>query len=188
MDFNRIVLYFNTIKYLKFIQIFYRILYFFKKRKKLSSHNINISTAQICFPYTLKGKKILYDDFFIFLNKKKKFKKIDWNFILYGKLWNYNLNYFDFLLQNNISKEEGINLIFDFISKKDSLKFGNQQYPTSLRIINFIKFISKYKIKDFRIDRIIYDDIYFLKNNLEYHLLGNHLLENGFSLLLYFNN
>ena len=36
---------------------------------------------------------------FIFLNKTKTFAdgSIDWNYSKFGKLWTYNLNYFDFL-------------------------------------------------------------------------------------------
>ncbi len=36
---------------------------------------------------------------FKFLNIEHTFDKIDWNYDGWGKLWTYNLNYFDFLLQ-----------------------------------------------------------------------------------------
>ena len=100
-----------------------------------------------------------------------------------GKLWTYNLNYFDFLNQENISKEEGLKLIRNYVSKHSQLKDGLEPYPISLRGINWIKFISKHQIQDAEINNILFNDYLRLADNLEYHLLANHLLENGFSLL-----
>ena len=57
-----------------------------------------------------------------------------------------------------------------------------EPYPTSLRIINWIKFIAKHKIEEPSILQIIRQDANRLSCNLEYHLLGNHILENGFAL------
>ena len=120
---------------------------------------------------------------FVFLNKEKVFSKIDWNFDEYGKLWNYNLNYFDFLQQNCLDKNTGLELINDFIEKFPQINNGREPYPTSLRVINWIKFISKNKVSDDRIDCYLSKQSYEIINNLEYHLLGNHLLENAFALL-----
>jgi hypothetical protein len=116
---------------------------------------------------------------FTMLNLSKRFEsKIDWNFADYGKLWTYNLTYFEYL-----NKKEDVSLIYDFIENICSVKDGLEPFPISLRGINWIKFLSKYKIKDKKIDDSLYAQYYILLDNLEYHLLGNHLLENGFSLL-----
>ena len=120
---------------------------------------------------------------FEFLNRKNTFDEIDWNFNNFGKLWIYNLNYFEFLNQKGISKEEGLWLIRDFISKKQTHKDGYDPYPTSLRIINWVKFLSKYEIHDEIINRQLYADCIRLTKYPEYHILANHLLENGFGLL-----
>ncbi|MEK9612747.1 MAG: alginate lyase family protein, partial [Flavobacteriaceae bacterium] len=101
----------------------------------------------------------------------------------YGKLWTYNLNYFDFLNQECISKQDGLILIEDYIKNKESLLDGKEPYPISLRGINWVKFLSKNRVSINRIDKTLYNDFIVLSNNLEYHLLGNHLLENSFSLL-----
>ncbi|MDB2317670.1 heparinase II/III family protein, partial [Flavobacteriales bacterium] len=119
---------------------------------------------------------------FEFLNIQHKFNQINWNFNLHKKLWTYNLNYFDFLNQKEISEKQGLELITDFINKYDKLIDGKEPYPTSLRIINWIKFISTHKISDDSIYKLIRKDANRLMKNLEYHLLGNHLLENGFAL------
>jgi hypothetical protein len=51
-----------------------------------------------------------------------------------------------------------------------------------LRNIFWIRFLSKYAINDERINALLYDTYQILLHHLEYHLLGNHLLENAFSL------
>ena len=78
--------------------------------------------------------------------------------------------------------EEGLFLIRDYIQKEKYLKDGKEAYPISLRGINWIKFLSKHSISDRQINEVLYNHYQLLLHNLEYHLLGNHLLENGFSL------
>lgn len=121
---------------------------------------------------------------FNFLNLKHSFgSQIDWNFEGHGKLWTYNLNYFDCLNQDELSVEKGVALIEDFTNQKESLKDALEPYPTSLRLINWIKFFNKNNIDNSRLTNFLYDQLKHLTKNLEYHLLGNHLLENGFALL-----
>ncbi|MDA9228159.1 heparinase II/III family protein [Flavobacteriales bacterium] len=109
--------------------------------------------------------------------------QVDWNCSKYGKLWTYNLNYFDFLNQKDMSKELGLDLVHKYVKNDSILKDGKEPYPTSLRSINWIKFLSKHKIQNDYINKFLFRECNFLYNNLEYHLLGNHLLENAFSLL-----
>jgi len=116
---------------------------------------------------------------FIFLNLSKKFNsKIDWNYSEYGKLWTYNLTYFEYL-----KDKDDVKLIYDFINNIENIKDGFEPFPISLRGISWIKFLTKFSIEDKKINDSLYAQYYILLDNLEYHLLGNHLLENGFSLL-----
>ena len=71
----------------------------------------------------------------------------------------------------------------DYIEKDSILLDGKEPYPTSLRGINWIKFLSKNNISESVINQSLYNHYQRLLHSLEYHLLGNHLLENGFSLL-----
>lgn len=129
---------------------------------------------------------------FCFLNLEHSFSDtIDWNYSAHGKLWTYNLTYFDYLLQNGMDQATGLRLIEDFIDAIETVHDGLEPYPTSLRGINWIKFLSLHNIKDEKIDSSLYLQYQHLSRNLEYHLLGNHLIENGFSLLFgayYFQN
>ena len=101
------------------------------------------------------------------------------------------MNYFDFLNQSKINTNFGIDLILNYIRNDHYLIVGKESYPISLRGINWIKFLSQNNIKNFDIDILLFNHYKILLQNLEFQLLGNHLLENGFSLLFgsyYFQN
>lgn len=178
---NKLLRLFNTVKYLKVIQIYYRLYYFLRKRVKNNQRIFQkeSNANSLIFVNSIESNSRYKDNEFDFLNLSKKFdNKIDWNFNEYGKLWTYNLTYFEYL-----EHEEDIVLIYDFIDNIENIKDGLEPFPISLRGISWIKFLTKYEIKDKKIDDSLYAQYYLLLDNLEYHLLGNHLLENGFSLL-----
>ncbi|QOD62069.1 alginate lyase family protein [Polaribacter haliotis] len=188
MDRSKIKTLYHTVKYLKPIQIYYRVYYFARNRffkksyyKELSKKNISQliwEDAIFSFESYLDSNK------FHFLNISKDFENnIDWNFSEFGKLWTFNLNYFDFLNQKQIEVNEGLKLIKDFVAKDNLLKDGKESYPISLRGINWVKFLAKNKISADEINQNLYNHYQLLLHNIEYHLLGNHLLENGFSFL-----
>lgn len=187
MDFGRIKLILNTVKYLKFEQIAYRVLYALRKRFITKEYSItpNRPFEKTSWVNTIeKATSYVQEKEFRFLNISHKFSdKIDWNYAQYGKLWTYNLNYFDFLNQAEIDQREALFIIHDFIDRNNELLDGLEPYPTSLRLINWIKYVSEKNIEDVKIQNSIYNQYHRLLDNLEYHLLGNHLLENGFSLL-----
>jgi len=188
MDIRKIKLLLNTVKYLKPIQVYYRFYYFLSNR--LFSINVDggfpppftlinwESKLKSSLSYTHKQKS------FSFLNITHQFsEQIDWNYSEYGKLWTYNLNYFDFLNQKEMISKTGVDLILDYIKNDSILKDGKEPYPISLRGMNWIKFLAENKIKDPRIDKTLNNHYRILFKKIEYHLLGNHLLENAFSLL-----
>ncbi len=193
---NKFFLYFHTIRHLRFLQIKYRIWYalrdYFFGGNNISS-SIKLKSVKeikqlqfLSFIPNYDSVKELGDNKFefTFLNLSKKFeKKIDWNYSEYGKLWTYNLNYFEFLHQNEIKKNQGLFLIYDFIENFESNNDAKEPFPTSLRIINWVKFLARYQINDSKINQSLFLQTKLLEKNLEFHLLGNHLLENAFALL-----
>ena len=125
MCLSKVKLFLNTIKYLKSIQIYYRIYYFLRNRIICNRKYVrNIpSFESIYWKNTLNTSNSYFqkNNEFNFLNIKHDFSNnINWNLKSYGKLWTYNLNYFDFLNQNKMNVDNGIILILDYI-KKDSL-------------------------------------------------------------------
>jgi hypothetical protein len=118
---------------------------------------------------------------FTFLNRCVTFEsEIDWNYVSEGKLWNYNLNYLDFISNESLNSEEIKTIIESFYNNYNLLEDAIEPYPTSLRIMNLIKVINHHRFD--KIEIILKNDIVRLFHSLEYHLLGNHLLENAFAL------
>ncbi len=187
--FNKMVRLYHTLKYLKAIQIYYRLYYMVRGRFR---HTIGFcytpaipSRAHtLALSPSITAKVSFQGDSATFLNITHHFHDtIDWNYAEYGKLWTYNLTYFDYLHQQALNPEEGLVLIRSFISDSTQIKDGMEPFPISLRGINWIKFLSYHHIEDQQISDSLYVQYRILLDNIEYHLLGNHLLENGFSLL-----
>jgi len=187
----KILLLFHTVRFLKAKQIYFRFYYLLRTKLRQfmnGKYNMNISsyahTHSLTLAPSISAKRLYKNKKFKFLNLEYTFiKDIDWNYQEHGKLWTYNLNYFDYLLQEDLPKEMGLELINNFIEQSASIKDGFMPFPISLRGMNWIKFLSKYKIKDQNISDSLYAQYMILMDNIEYHILGNHLLENGFSLL-----
>lgn len=185
----------NTLKFLKVSQIYWRFYYKIRSEyrkiigfkydisKDSKSHTIKLIDS-ICIKGSYRNRE------FYFLNRSKSFDNaINWNFSEFGKLWCYNLNYFEYL--NYLSKHDGLDLINKYINDASTIKSGMDPFPISLRCVNWIKFLIKHNIKNKKIDDSLYAQYYILKDNFEFHLLGNHLLENACSLLFgsyYFND
>ncbi len=179
----------HTVKYLKPVQVYYRLYYFARRRvRKMYGFTYPLTMTSRSVPLTLQPSISSYtsieDETFSFLNLSHTFdNNIDWNFSQYGKLWTYNLSYFDYLQQEKMSREEGLRLMYDFMGQSESHKDALEPFPVSLRGINWVKFLTAQSMREKRIDDSLYAQYNILMDNLEYHLLGNHLLENGFSLL-----
>lgn len=184
--FQKLRIYYETLRYLKFIQIYYRLYYALRLKIGFSSPKKKApkkGNSLHFMPFLYNATSYQAGEF-TFINIAHRFEeKIDWNLNSYGKLWTYNLNYFEFLFQKGITKEQGVLLMKDYISQDAKLLDGKEPYTISLRVVNWIKFISQHQIREERISQQLYQHCLLLEFNLEYHLLGNHLLENGFAFL-----
>ena len=184
---TKIFKYFHTIRYLKFIQIRYQFYYLLRSKlglePSLNIRNIKHNKLAIQLSASIPITHSFYSkNTFHFLNISHTFsEKIDWNFNKHGKLWTYNLNYFEFLNQEDLDPSTALILIRDYIKSTTLLKDGMDPFPISLRTIFWIKFLVKHKIEDSEINAFLYAQVELLSKKIEYHLLGNHLLENGFA-------
>lgn len=180
--------YYHTLKHLKPIQIRYQLWYrlrnqFFPVQYPEGVKAPNFQKLKLA-PFPDQYSHYLGDNHFQFLNLEQNFKKeINWNYLGYGKLWAYHLNYFDYLHQPEMDWETGKALIESFLHNPKNRLEGMEPYPISLRTINWIKFLAKHDRYTQEVVDALYAQYQVLTKKLEYHLLGNHLLENGFSLL-----
>jgi Heparinase II/III-like protein/Heparinase II/III N-terminus len=188
---KKISLYYHTLKYLRPVQFQYRAYYFVRSKwRKITrfkydfTKKVNKKQAISLENSVIQHENWLSGNEFQFLNQKHDFKNdINWDFGDFGKLWTYNLCYFEFLEQKTINKTDSLRLIQDFIEKLPNLKNANEPFPTALRLMYWTKFLVKNKICDIAIDESFWAQAHILADNLEYHILGNHLLEDGFGLL-----
>ena len=111
---------------------------------------------------------------FRFLNEERRIET--WNDPGIPKLWLYNLHY-----QECPTAE----LIALWIDGNPPVAAGNgwEPYPSSLRICNWIKWWLAGNECGEGALRSLAMQVRYLEQNIEYHLLGNHLLANGKALI-----
>lgn len=186
---KKINLLLHTIRHLKPIQVFYQLKYRLFKPKALAHYRAKVGVLEYQVLQFTEQPPV-YTTYhgsnkFTFLHLEQDFKdSIDWNFQDYGRLWNYNLQYFNFLLQEDIDLDGKLHLLRDFYKAMDKDVLALEPYPVSLRSINMMRLFSKEGIKDETLLKNLYGELHFLSQRLEYHLLANHLLENVFALMM----
>ena len=120
---------------------------------------------------------------FAFLNIEDEFR--GWNNTAHGMLWAYNQNYMDWLCQSGMTAAEGARWIDRFIADMPTNRVGLDPYPIALRAINWVKFFSRFPMESTAERRdSLYSQLRLLERKLEYHLLGNHLLEDAYALYI----
>jgi uncharacterized heparinase superfamily protein len=183
---NKIIRLFNTVKYLKFKQIYWRIIYLLPRlitqQKKCPNPQIY---KEIDFFIPRDGITVDYQ-LFRFLSEINNIVEIGWDNPSISKLWRYNLHYFEYLLQDNSDERylaSQIQIIDNWI---DNNHFGKgtgwEPYPTSLRIINWTKWHWKTNLLSERGKISLWNQVRHLESRPEYHLLGNHLFINAKAL------
>ena len=187
MRIKSILLLLRTARYLTIKQLFYQTFYRVKPAKPLSFYeksDVLFKPLKFSFP-CFSSNCYLGNNTFSFLNKSKEFgDMINWNFQGFGKLWNYNLQYFTFLQHPQISNNLKNIWLTELANSLKTGKLKLEPYPVSLRVMNTIRYFSVNKVQTKEIISDAYAQLNFLSTRLEYHLMGNHLLENGFALLM----
>ncbi len=184
---KKILLFWHTLRFLKFRQIYGRLYFRFFKPKKVASPVCKArSLMASAVPFPLKPCKFPEPDAFSFLNLRKEFSEVGWEGRGMEKLWRYHLHYFDYLLAENSQnqRQRKIFLMEDWISKNPPFDgIGWDSYPTSLRIVNWIK----WTLLDNRIEADLLAGLAlqteWLSKRLEFHLCGNHLIANAKALI-----
>ncbi|MDN3614828.1 heparinase II/III family protein [Vibrio gallaecicus] len=184
---NKIIFFWNTVKHLKFGQIWYRLYYKLYKPEVKSYYSHEISRDLWVFESPQPNQQSVFSDFsvnFLSVGSSLSSKNI-WNDENKSKLWLYNLHYFDDLSSYNCEEREKIHssIILRWINENPPCA-GNgwEPYPLSLRLVNWVKWLSKKKHIDGVILNSIWQQADALTQQLEYHILGNHLFANGKAL------
>lgn len=191
---TKLGIFYRTVRYLKFVQI-YRRIWFKCYRPRINSSSLpavkdfyGLKTAPAKKQVSLSSASE-----WILLNKRGKLDEIGWQNSLRSKLWRYNQHYFDDL--NAIGSKCRVNWHEGLIDRwiKDNPPFlghGWEPYPTSIRIINWIKWSAEGGLLSKSAEESLAMQIRWLRRRLEWHLLGNHLFMNAKALIfagLYFD-
>lgn len=186
--FRKIILFFNTVKYLKFSQIFARIKLNIIKVKVDFSGSLELRPFENYMASPVESKIVMIQkNIFNFLNVEAEIKNPeDWNSDSLDKLWLYNLHYFNDLnsTKSNQRKDWHTRLIDIWIDEnKPGYGIGWEPYPSSIRIVNWIKWsLSGNSLSQSQLDSLMLQTRY-LSKNLEKHLLGNHFFANAKALI-----
>jgi len=117
-----------------------------------------------------------------FLNEEHDLDSIGWDDSSISKLWRYNLHYFDDLNGSGAAERAGIHaaLVDRWIAENPPVGgTAWEPYPTSLRIVNWIKWSLSGKGLQARWLHSLAIQTRWLRRNVETHLLGNHLIANA---------
>ena len=123
---------------------------------------------------------------FVFLNEWGSLTEHGWDGPDKSKLWRYNQHYFDDLNAEQAASriEWHKNLIRDWIaSNPPSMGSGWESYPTSLRLVNWIKWsLTRGELPAYCLESMVIQ-ARWLEKRIEWHLLGNHLFANAKALV-----
>lgn len=179
---------FHTIRHLKVSQLAYQVYYRVHKPRLMELSEPVLRNelkewpgAAFLNPATDDGKS------FAFLGESARLEG-SWNDLSFPKLWLYNLHYQDDL--NAIGAESRVELcalmVNAWIDGNPPLQ-GNgwEPYCLSLRIVNWVKFFSRLQPGDVKSSwvRLLAQQADVLEQQLEFHILANHLLANAKALV-----
>lgn len=183
---KKIGIYWHTIRHLKASQIIARIHFRLARPRPrhVSSNSSRRSgewTRSADHPISLVGLNR-----FTFLNRTYDLDEIGWDNPAVDKLWRYNLHYFDDLAAKDAASRSTAHrtLIERWITENPPAGgSGWEPYPTSLRIVNWIKWLLAGNIPSPNMLNGLAIQADWLTQRLEYHLLGNHLFVNAKALI-----
>lgn len=181
-DIGRIL---RTVRHLRYPQMVYQVAYRLHKPVYQLLSAPDGKRGKFYTDWTAKPTSLLKNGRFVFLNLEGP---ADWNYVEHGMLWAYNMNYMDWLQQDGISKSEQIEWIFRFIDELPKNRIALDPYPIALRSINWIKTLDRNQLVEAtgkkRMEDCLWSQMKLLEKKLEYHLLGNHLLEDAYALFI----
>ena len=180
MKLENIRLYYDTIKFLKLSQVYWRLKYKIFKSKPQKVFNISHEKwlERWCSPLWSAD---LWDggSSFKFLGEEAEVKTDhDWGVNHKSTLWVYNLHYLDCINvigQHTLCQEK--KLIISWIhGNRDVDRVGWDAYCLSLRIVNLVKWCSRNDCYTDVISLSIARQAASLMSKLEYHILGKQMI------------
>ena len=188
---NSLSRYFHTLRYLKLQQIYRRVWFRVSKPLIDGSPAPAIRNQFVAFHSPARRRASLLDaDTFSFLNQSGALSALGWVSVgkadSVSKLWRYNQHYFDDL--NAVSAVERsewhLALLQRWVVENlPGAGVGWDPYPTSLRIVNWVKWQSAGNVLPDACVQSLAIQARWLTQRIEWHILGNHLFANAKALI-----
>lgn len=188
MTFQKASRFFNTIRHLKLRQVVFRLYYRFTRVRPREYHDVRPRTWAVDWSAPAWSELSTEDGIaFTFLGEKGYVAdSADWHAGQHSKLWLYNLHYLDDLNAKNIDTKPLLaeTLVQNWTQANPPISGdGWEPYPLSLRIVNLVKWFARNEsLAGARLDSLA-TQADALSQQLEYHILGNHLFANGKALV-----
>lgn len=171
--------YYHTIKYLKLSQLSWRIWYALCRPAYPKNTSVKQRIAVSPWVSSIVKETPFSKDGITLLNtlEQRPLSEL-WQTQDQPLLWLYQLHYFDYI---DYCEES---LLLNWIAKNPYGKgVGWAPYPTSLRLVNWIRSVDLQDFKNPVIIESLFRQAQYLSRRIEYHILGNHLLANAKALL-----
>lgn len=181
-------LYCDTVRYLRPVQVYGRIAYRLSRPKpdlRPAPPKADVVGGAWIVPAP-RRQSMIGEDTFCFLNDTLSLARHGWDDAAVAKLWRYNLHYFDDLnaRQSELRCNWHEALIARWIAENPpSSGSGWEPYPTSLRIVNWVKWTLTGNPLPPEAQHSLAVQTRWLTRRLEHHLLGNHLFANAKALV-----
>lgn len=194
------ILYWNTVRNLRLVQIKYQLAGRIKKQQKPQRCSLEkkINKIQIVIPELDADKEYLsrFDTGAMMQNKILLLHEMHnlndlWNEEEASHLWNYNLHYLEFLIplaaeyyvtEKEKYKQKYLEIILSWLEIADSNRDAYAAYTISMRIPNVLIGLELLGNIAEALKEKIYESLYnqykYLSRNLEQALLANHYFEN----------
>lgn len=180
-------LYWHTLRHLRPVQIYGRV------RFRLARPQVDAALApalrMISGTWAVpaaRAPSLAGPSKFLFLGRAGVLAEIGWDGPARDRLWRYNQHYFDDLNAAGAPEraEWHTALIADWLAQNPPGRgAGWESYPTSLRIVNWIKWACAGNILSSEAVQSLAIQARWLSRRLEFHLLGNHLFSNAKALV-----
>ncbi len=190
MNLQTLPLYFHTLRHLKPRQLGYQVIRrllrpSLPRRRVPAARRSGVSLRPVISRPPAPGGELA----FRFLNEERLFSPgpFDWHPADVGKLWRYNLHYFDCLREEGRSTGN-IRLLLDswIAANPPGTVDAWEPFPLSLRMVNWIAyFLTAGEGGGLPASWLesLYDQALWLERSVEHHLLANHYFKNGKALV-----
>ncbi|MCF8470556.1 MAG: heparinase II/III family protein [Parvibaculum sp.] len=180
-------LYWHTLRYLRPVQFYGRAWFrLYTPRPGLAPAPGHRAPSGGWQPPARRAASLTGPGQFFFLNQHGALADVGWNGSQREKLWRYNQHYFDDLNAGDAARRASWHpaLIADWLGENPPGEgVGWEPYPTSLRIVNWIKWVLDGNALPPGAMQSLAVQARWLSRRLEYHLLGNHLFSNAKALI-----